>query len=156
MVKAIQGVGGVLDKLIRASIYRHLMQCKVVTQMGKTVFSPQTQMRNVYSAGTFPLIRGHIGGKASVPDSFKIVLDDIFPGKGINEKQLFNFIEKEIRLGTMDENIITAEMGSLLRDLKSGAINTLDKLFNRFSETKFVKTATKLYAGGDSGWKIYG
>ena len=156
MVKAIQGVGGVLDKLIKASIYRHLMQFKLGTQMGKTVFSPQTQVRNVYSAGTFPLIRGHIGGRASVPDSFKIVLDDIFPGKGINEKQLYNFIEKEIRLGTMDENIITAEMGSLLRDLKSGSINTLDKLFNRFSDTKFVKTATKLYAGGDSGWKIYG
>jgi len=156
IVNAVQGVGGVMDKLIRASIYRHLMQFKVMTQMGKTVFSPQTQMRNVYSAGTFPLIRGHIGGRASVPDSFKIVLDDIFPGKGINEKQLWNFIEKEIRLGTMDENIITAEMGSLLRDLKSGAINNLDKLFNRFSETKFVKTATRLYAGGDSGWKIYG
>ena len=94
------------------------MQFKLGTQLGKTVFSPQTQVRNVYSAGTFPLIRGHIGGRASVPDSFKIVLDDIFPGKGINEKQLYNFIEKEIRLGTMDENIITAEMGSLLRDLK--------------------------------------
>ena len=38
MVKAIQGVGGVLDKLIRASIYRHLMQFKVVTQMGENRF----------------------------------------------------------------------------------------------------------------------
>ena len=51
----------------------------------------------------------------------------------------------------IDDN---ADIRSLLRDLKSGAINTLDKLFNRFSETKFVKTATRLYAGGDSGWKI--
>ena len=41
MVNTVQGVGGVLDKLIRASIYRHLMQFKVITQMGKTVFSPK-------------------------------------------------------------------------------------------------------------------
>ena len=54
--------------------------------MGKTVFSPQTQVRNVYSAGFFPFARGHIGGGASVTDSFRIVLDDIFPKGKINKK----------------------------------------------------------------------
>tara|TARA_R110002050_G_scaffold95302_1_gene198320 strand:- start:20 stop:4525 length:4506 start_codon:yes stop_codon:yes gene_type:complete len=156
LAASIANQGGILDKLIKASIYRHLLQFKVLTQMGKTVFSPQTQVRNVYSAGFFPFARGHIGGNASVTDSFKIVLEDIFPKGRINKKDLFNFIEKEIELGTMDENIIASELGAVLNDIKGGAINTLDELFEAFTKKALVKNATRLYAGGDSGWKIYG
>ena len=156
LVEGLANTGGLLDKLIKGSLYRHLLQFKVLTQMGKTVFSPQTQVRNVYSAGFFPFARGHIGGGASVTDSFRIVLDDIFPKGKINKKDLFNFIEKEIELGTMDENIISSELGAVLNDIKGGAINTLDKLFEAFTKKPLVKNATKLYAGGDSGWKIYG
>ena len=156
LVASIANQGGILDKLIKASIYRHLLQFKVLTQMGKTVFSPTTQVRNVYSAGFFPFARGHIGGNASVTDSFRIVLEDIFPKGKIDKKTLFDFIEKEISLGTMDENIIASELGAVLNDIKGGAINTLDKLFERFTRSPLVQNATRLYAGGDSGWKIYG
>ena len=156
LVEGLANTGGLLDKLIKGSLYRHLLQFKVLTQMGKTVFSPQTQVRNVYSAGFFPFARGHIGGKSSVTDSFRIVLEDIFPSGKINKKDLFNFIEKEIELGTMDENIISSELGAVLNDIKGGAINTLDKLFEAFTKKPMVRNATKLYAGGDSGWKIYG
>jgi len=156
LVEGLANTGGLLDKLIKGSLYRHLLQFKVLTQMGKTVFSPQTQVRNVYSAGFFPFARGHIGGRASVTDSFRIVLEDIFPAGKINKKDLFNFIEKEIELGTMDENIISSELGAVLNDIKGGAVNTLDELFEAFTKTPMVKNATKLYAGGDSGWKIYG
>jgi len=156
LVEGIMNQGGILDKLIRASIYRHLLQFKVLTQMGKTVFSPQTQVRNMYSAGFFPFARGHIGGRASVTDSFRIVLEDIFPRGKISKEKLFDFVEKEIRLGTMDENIITSELGAVLNDIKGGAINTLDKFFEAFTKRPMVRDATRLYAGGDSGWKIYG
>ena len=156
LANALRGTGGALDKLIRSSIYRHLLQFKVLTQMGKTVFSPQTQVRNVYSAGFFPFTNGHIGGRSSVSDSFRIVLEDIFgPGK-ISKKKLFDFVEKEIRLGTMDENIVASELGAVLNDIKKGSANTLDGLFQRFNKAPLIKTATRLYAGGDSGWKIYG
>ena len=156
LVEGLANTGGVLDKLIKASMYRHLLQFKVLTQMGKTVFSPNTQVRNVYSAGFFPFARGHIGGNSSVTDSFRIVLEDIFPKGKINQKDLFRFIEKEIELGTMDENIISSELGAVLNDIKGGAVNTLDELFEAFTKKALVKNATKLYAGGDSGWKIYG
>ena len=156
LVASIANQGGILDKLIKASIYRHLLQFKVLTQMGKTVFSPTTQVRNVYSAGFFPFARGHIGGNASVTDSFRIVLEDIFPKGKIDKKTLFDFIEKEISLGTMDENIIASELGAVLNDIKGGAINTLDELFEAFTKKPLVQNATRLYAGGDSGWKIYG
>ena len=156
MANAIKNTRGPLDKLIEASIYRHILQFKVLTQMGKTVFSPQTQVRNVYSAGFFPFARGHIGGNSSVGDSMKIVIEDIFPKGRITKEKLFDFIEKEISLGTMDENIIASELGAVLNDIKGGAINTLDELFEAFTKKPLVRDATRLYAGGDSLWKIYG
>jgi hypothetical protein len=156
LANALKNTRGPLDKLIEASIYRHILQFKVLTQMGKTVFSPQTQVRNVYSAGFFPFARGHIGGNSSVSDSFKIVLEDIFPAGRIKKEKLFDFIEKEISLGTMDENIISSELGAVLNDIKGGAINTLDELFEAFTKKPLVRDATRLYAGGDSIWKIYG
>ena len=156
LANALKSTRGPLDKLIEASIYRHILQFKVLTQMGKTVFSPQTQVRNVYSAGFFPFARGHIGGKSSVSDSFKIVLEDIFPTGRISKQKLFDFIEKEINLGTMDENIIASELGAIMNDIKGGAINTLDEMFEAFTKKPLIRDATRLYAGGDSLWKIYG
>ena len=156
LANALKSSRGPLDKLIESSVYRHLLQFKVLTQMGKTVFSPQTQVRNVYSAGFFPFARGHIGGKSSVSDSFKIVLEDIFPTGRISKEKLFDFIEKEISLGTMDENIIASELGAIMNDIKGGAINTLDEMFEAFTKKPLIRDATRLYAGGDSLWKIYG
>jgi hypothetical protein len=65
---------------------------------------------------SFHFARGHIGGNSSVSaDSFKIVLEDIFPKGRITKERLFNFVEKEIILGTMDENIISSELGAVLK-----------------------------------------
>ena len=49
-----------------------LIGYKAGVQTMKTVFSPSTQARNFLSAGFFPLNMGHIGGKASVTDAFKM------------------------------------------------------------------------------------
>ena len=155
--RMLEGVGGALDKLIDIAIWRHALQFKVMTQMGKTVFSPQTQVRNVEASALFPLVNGHIGGRASVIDSMKIVWRDIYPQhRKINVKQFYDDIEKEVRLGTMDENVIAAEIQAVIKDVNRGAINTLDKLFQRFQDTKFVKNASRVYAGGDNVWKWYG
>ena len=156
LVNSLKSQSGLLDELIKNSIYRHLLQFKVITQMGKTVFSPNTQVRNVYSAGFFPFARGHIGGNSSVADSFKIVLEDIFPKGRIKKDKLFDFVEKEINLGTMDENIISSELGAVLNDIKGGAVNSLDELFEAFTKTPLVRNATRMYAGGDTLWKISG
>jgi len=157
MKRTLEGVGGALDKLIDIAIWRHALQFKVMTQMGKTVFSPQTQVRNVEASALFPLVNMHIGGRASVIDSMKIVWRDIFPAPGkVNTKKFYDAIEKEVRLGTMDENVIAAEIQAVIKDINKGAINTLDELFQRFQNTKFVKNASRVYAGGDNMWKWYG
>lgn len=95
-VQMFKGTGGVLDNLIAIPAYRAIMQGKVGVQIGKTLYSPQTQVRNVSSASLFALMNGHIGGKASVANAMKMVFDDIFgAGKeGVDLVKFNNFVEE--------------------------------------------------------------
>jgi hypothetical protein len=157
VAQAIKGVPGSLDGFIQNGIYRSLLQFKVATQFGKTILSPATQVRNVTSASLFPLASGHIGGRASVTESFKMVMDDIFgAGKEVNTEKLIKSIEDKIRLGVLDENIVASELGAVLREIKKGSINSLDGLYNKLSNGVFMRGATRIYAGGDNLWKWYG
>ena len=154
---ALRGTPGKLDDLIQNGAYRALLQFKVATQFGKTVLSPATQVRNVTSASLFPLANGHIGGRASVSEAFKMTMDDIFgAGKVLDEQKLITNIEDKIRRGVIDENIVASELGAVLKDIKKGSINTLDGLYNKLTNGKFMKTATRVYAGGDNLWKWFG
>ena len=158
MAKAIQGAPGKLDGLLQSSLYRNMLQLKVATQFGKTVLSPATQVRNVTSASMFPLANGHIGGRASVTESIKMVMDDIFgAGKVIDETKFIKNLENKIRLGVIDENIVASELKAVLKDIRAGAkVKNMDSLISKLSETKMLKTATRVYAGGDNLWKWYG
>ena len=157
IANAFRGTPGALDGAIQNSAYRALLQLKVATQFGKTVLSPATQVRNVTSASLFPLANGHIGGRASVSEAFKMTLDDIFgAGKTLDERALVTNIEDKIRRGVIDENIVASELGAVLQDIKKGSINTLDGLYNKLTNGKFMKTATRVYAGGDNVWKWFG
>jgi len=156
--EALAGTPGFLDKAIQSTIYRNILQLKVATQFGKTVLSPATQVRNVTSASMFPLANGHIGGRASVTDALKMTLDDIFgAGKVINENEFIKNLENKIRLGVIDENIVASELKAVLQDIKAGAkVKSMDSLLNKLANTKMMKTATRIYAGGDNLWKWYG
>ena len=157
IANAFRGTPGTLDGAIQNGAYRALLQLKVATQFGKTVLSPATQVRNVTSASLFPLANGHIGGRASVSEAFKMTLDDIFgAGKRLDERALITNIEDKIRRGVIDENIVASELGAVLQDIKKGSINTLDGLYNKLINGKFMKTATRVYAGGDNVWKWFG
>ena len=158
MAKAIKGAPGKLDGLLQSSAYRNMLQFKVATQFGKTVLSPATQVRNVTSASMFPLANGHIGGRSSVTESIKMVVDDIFgAGKVIDETKFIKNLENKIRLGVIDENIVASELKAVLKDIKAGAkVKNMDSLLARLSESRMLKTATRIYAGGDNLWKWYG
>jgi hypothetical protein len=158
MAKALKGAPGTFDNWIQSSVYRNILQFKVATQFGKTVLSPVTQVRNVSSASMFPLANGHIGGRASVTESIKMVVDDIFgAGKVIDEGKFIKNLENKIRLGVIDENIVASELQAVLRDIKAGAkVKNMDSLIARLADSKMIKTATRIYAGGDNLWKWYG
>ena len=158
MAAAIQGAPGRFDGLLQSGIYRNLLQLKVATQFGKTVLSPVTQVRNVTSASMFPLANGHIGGRASVTESLRMTLDDIFgAGKVIDEEKFIKNVENKIRLGVLDENVVASELQAVLKEIRAGAkVKSMDSLISKLANTKMAKTATRIYAGGDNLWKWYG
>ena len=153
-----QGTGGVLDNLINIPIYREIMQGKVLVQVGKTLYSPQTQVRNVTSAAFFALMNGHIGGQASVTNAMKIVLDDIFKAgqKNIDEVSFNNYVEKLVRLGVWDENVVASELKAIMDQIKNQQIRTSDKLFDKLIKMAPTDKVARLYAGGDNLWKHFG
>ncbi len=157
-VQGFAGIGGDLDKLVENAFYRFMLQSKVGVQIGKTLYSPQTQVRNVTSASFFALMNGHIGGRASVVDAMRIVARDIFKAGGnkIDEVEFNNYVEKLIRLGVWDENVVAAELKAVTQDIKNNVINTTDQLFDRLMKMAPTDKVARLYAGGDNLWKGYG
>jgi hypothetical protein len=157
-VQMFQGVGGTLDNLIAIPLYRTIMQGKVGVQIGKTLYSPQTQVRNVTSAAFFALMNGHIGGRASVTNAMKIVLDDIFEAgkKNIDEVEFNNYVEKLVRLGVWDENVVASELKAIMNQIKNNTVNTTDKLFDKLIKMAPTDKVARLYAGGDNLWKHFG
>ena len=166
-VNALNGTATKMDNLMQSTIWRNLLQFKVAVQYGKTVLSPATQVRNVTSASLFSLSSGHFGGRASVTESLKMVLDDVFgAGKIINEQDFIKRLERKIRLRVIDENIVASELKGVFQDIKAGGfknngkITSMQQLIDTLGKRKFLRdgaeTATRLYAGGDNLWKWYG
>ena len=161
IAQSIRNGSGNIDSMINndflLAFYSGVMQGKVAVQFGKTVLSPATQVRNVTSASFFPLANGHIGGNASVTNAFKMIIDDIFgAGKVINEEELIKNIGKKIELGVLDENIVASELKAVLEDLKKDVVINSNRLINSVTNSKWLKTPTRIYAGGDNLWKWYG
>ncbi len=69
---------GPLDILAEIPGYATMLQFKAGVQWGKTVGSPATGSRNFITAADFALMRGLIGGRASVTNSVKMQMDDIY------------------------------------------------------------------------------
>ncbi len=151
--------GAPLDGFAKTAVIRQLLQAKVGIQAMKTLYSPQTQVRNVTSASFFALWNGHVGHNASVIDAMKMMIRDIFrAGKGdpINEVEFSKYVEKLIRLGVYDENIVAQELRAVMKNIKEGVIKNEDDLFATLTKAARTEKVARLYAGGDNLWKGYG
>ena len=158
VIQRMTNLKGPLDFLAEIPLYKNFLQFKVGIQYGKTVLSPPTQTRNFSSAGMFVLNRGLIGGRASVTDSIKMVVDDIFnAGKGSidDELKLITNINEGIVRGALDENIVAAELGAVLRAIRKNQIRDTDQLTKYLETNGLMKTLNRVYAGGDNVWKWY-
>ena len=158
LVEAITSSKGILDGLLESGIYKNALQLKAGAQYGKTVLSPETQVRNFYSAMMFPMARGVIGGRASATDAISMVADDIFnAGKGNaqGELRLLANIDEGIKYGVLDENIVASELQAVLREVRNGKSTTVEGLVNFLEKNPITEKAARLYAGGDNVWKWY-
>jgi hypothetical protein len=158
-VKMIQSTGTPLDVIARIPVLRQGLQFKTIVQAGKTLYSPQTQVRNVTSASFFSLWNGHVGHNASVIDSIRIMIKDIFKaGKGdpIDEVEFAKYVEKLVRLGVYDENIVAQELRAVMKNIKDGRITSEEDLMAKVIRGLPTEKVARLYAGGDNLWKGYG
>ena len=158
--KVLTSNRGPLDILTEIPGYSTFLQFKAGVQWGKTVGSPATGSRNFVTAADFALLRGLIGGRASVTNAVKMQIDDIYnSGKlaGSQEQKLLENIEEGIRYGALDENIVVTELRELLAATQKGkAINSFDSMIKYAGDARIVELMNKLYAGGDHVWKWYG
>jgi len=162
----IRQLGGysIFDSALKYKIYQNILAFKAMVQGGKTLYSPATQMRNFGSASLFAMNVGHIGGSASVPQAFKMVLDDVFgAGPNVDRNKLIKYIERKVELGVIDENVVANELAGILADLKGTRTATGEPIisgFNQFLQrvgnTELSQYVQRTYAGGDNVWKMYG
>jgi hypothetical protein len=150
LANAVKGVDEFMTRAYSLPLYSALMSVKAAGQIGKTVFSPMTQVRNVSTASFFALASGLIGGRVSLTDSFKLMADDIFPGKFVSAADVAKKMEDRIRRGVVDQNIEVNEIKAIMNKAKDGKL-TMSGLM----ENPIVKKAFDLYQGGDNVWKIY-
>mgnify|MGYP003134449470 CR=1 FL=1 len=150
IANAIRGQEEYLTKLFDLPGYKLLMSVKAAGQIGKTVFSPMTQIRNVSTASFFALASGLIGGRASLTDAFKLLADDLFPGKVVKASDVAKKMEDLISRGVVDQNIEVNEIKNILEKAKKGSMS-----MQTLIENPIVKRAFDLYQGGDNVWKIY-
>ena len=151
---------GPLDILAEIPGYSTFLQFKAGVQWGKTVGSPATGSRNFVTAADFAMLRGLIGGRASVTNAVKMQIDDIYNSgrlSGSAEERLLANIEEGIKYGALDENIVVTELKELLAATQKGrTINSFDSMIKAAGDARIVELMGKLYAGGDHVWKWYG
>ena len=158
-VQMFMGGGGTFHKGALANFYRNwILRPKAMVQAGKTLWSPQTQVRNVTAGTLFATLSGHIGHNASLVNSIRITLRDIYgAGRGIDETAFNNHVEKLIKLGVWDENVVASELRAVFNDIKAGNIKTEEDLLQHMlKKTSVTEKVARLYAGGDNVWKSYG
>jgi len=150
IANAIRGVDETFGRLYDIPLYKALMSVKATGQIGKTVFSPMTQIRNVSTASFFALASGLIGGRTSLGASFKLLADDLFPGANVSAVKVAEKLSEKVQRGIIDTNIEVNEIKTILQQAKDGKFS-LSALMNNPT----VKRAFDLYQGGDNVWKLY-
>lgn len=126
--------------------YRQLVSINGMVKFGKTVLSPTTALRNLYSAMFFSLTNGHFDFSKGKNFSWSTY----FKGK----PDALAYMEKLRRLGVVYDNPYAGEMMALLKDSR------LDETVFNWKPFKWTKTgidyAQKFYGFGDDLWKIIG
>ncbi len=121
-----------------------------IVKYGKTVLSPTTAMRNIWSAFFFSVANGHFD-VSQMRKSIE-VRKQYFGGD--NDKSKLAYLKKLKSLGVIYDTPYAGEMMDLLEDSRLRDFMTNKKVFSSF--TKLNDFAQKFYQYGDDMWKIMG
>jgi hypothetical protein len=143
-----------------ATMYQNfILYPKATSQLAKTVLSPITHMRNLFSASAFAAANGLLPGFIG-PDEIIKNMKSAY-GKlqfGRADDPVANAeYRKLLRLGVVNSNVSLGDLSRLLEDVKFGenitATSGAKGLMRQFSKLK--RAATDLYTAEDDLWKIY-
>lgn len=145
----LKGMKNITDSFLSIPLYKSFLKMKAGTQIGKTILSPVTQIRNFTSAAFFALHNGHFGnpfgkGDFSISDVLKQHVDELFPNGVIDQaglKKVAQEARRKTELGVTSGSPIQKEIDDLVQDLfvKRGSdYATTEELFNAaYSSTKY-------------------
>ena len=143
-----------------ATMYQNfVLYPKATSQLAKTVLSPITHMRNLFSASAFAAANGLLPGFIG-PDEIVKNMKSAY-GKlqfGRADDPVANKeYRRLLRLGVVNSNVSLGDLSRLLEDVKFGenitATSGAKGLMRQFSKLK--RAATDLYTAEDDLWKIY-
>ena len=164
LIGEVKGWSVALDSV---PLYKSFLGFKGMTQAGKTVFSPTTQVRNFTSAGFFALHNGHIGrpfGKTehTFADIIRSHIDEVFPSGQITKTEAKKVLAEQrnraVELGVTQSNIMGREIDDLLSEMVTGKsrFSGTAALFQKLTDSPVFKKSQELYMKGDDIWKDYG
>jgi hypothetical protein len=156
----------ILDRLGDGSfskVYQNfILYPKATSQLAKTVLSPITHVRNLFSASAFAAANGLLPGFIAPDDIVKNMK------AAYGKLQLPAFMKADnpaanaeyrrlLRLGVVNSNVTLGDLSRLLEDVKFGenitAASGVKGLMRQLSKLK--KGATDVYTAEDDLWKIY-
>lgn len=127
-----------------------LVRLNGIVKYSKTVLSPTTAMRNIWSAFFFTVANGHFDMTHLVKSLS--MRKEYFGGD--TDKAKLEYLKKLKRLGVVYDSPYAGEMMDLLHD--SRLEDTLFKAKPLAGINKLNEFAQKFYAYGDDMWKIVG
>jgi hypothetical protein len=144
------------------ALYSGFLRAKGITQFGKTVLSPITQVRNVTSASLFAMAQGNVGTGANIFESVDTVMRGV-----LKRPDKYKYYSRLQRLGVINTQSELREIDRLMSEglgIKQEADrfiagvplgDKVEGLFKKGAPGKFLTGAKSLYQAGDDVWKIY-
>jgi hypothetical protein len=149
----VQALGEAVEPKTFDGMIGQLRKLNSAVKVGKTIYSPTTQARNLMSAFGFTVLSGHFNYTHGI-EAVKHTLADLSTHDAASQA----YLEKLVSMGVLHDNPRASELRDALEEvgLDSGNVIVEGKTkVSRFAKSGHKK-ATKLYRAGDDIWKIIG
>ena len=158
LTRTVVGDTGWIGNSLRA-VYSGFLRTKGLTQYGKTILSPVTQIRNVTTASAFAAAQGNIGKGANLYESVRLVYENL---RRLPAEKLAQEYADLQRLGIVNSQAELRELQELVRkgfgfadDVDGAVTKGFGSKLSELPVIRWSKKAEALYQGGDDIWKVY-
>jgi hypothetical protein len=136
-------------KTIESSFYKAWIKIAGYVKLNKTVLSPNTMAKNLFSGVFLGANSGHLF--LMKPERIAEAFNQALTTK-ISQTQLFDERQKLIKLGVLGDGANSGELMAVLNDFSK----EVDRMISKNTTEKVFDFAKKLYAFGDDFYKVAG